>query len=76
MCLAEMDACNHHILYYATLHKNNYATSKTSLSIDPHTGRVSTASVLQAKTKKRPTKWVRPPSQRGKVERIKGWKKA
>ena len=43
--------------------------------MDLHTGRVSTASVLQAKIKKRPTKWVRPPSQRVKVERLIGWKK-
>ena len=47
---------------------------KTTLTIAPHTGRVSTASVLQAKTKRRPSKWVRPPSKRGKVERIMDWK--
>ena len=70
-----MDACNHLILYNATLHKKQICNLKTTLAIDPFTGRVLTASILQAKTKKRPTKWVRPPSQRGKVERIIGLKK-
>ena len=42
----------------------------------PHTGRASTASVkAQVSDKKRPTKWVRPPSQKGNNERIIGWKK-
>ena len=30
---------------------------------------------FRPRTKKRPTKWVSPPSQRGKVERRIGWKK-
>ena len=65
---------DHHILFYGTLHKQ-LCNLKTTLAIDPHTGRVLTESVLQAKTKKRPNKWVMPPSQRGKVKRIIGWEK-
>ena len=41
----------------------------------PRTGRVLTTSDLQAKNKKKPNKWMRPPSQRGKVERRIEWKK-
>ena len=37
------------------------------MAIDSLTGRASFASVLQAKNKKRPTKWVRPSSQRSKM---------
>ena len=74
MCLAEMDACNHHILYYATLHKQ-LCNLKITLAIDPHTGRVSSACVLQAQTKKRSTKWVRSPLHWGEVERMIEWKK-
>ena len=57
------------------LYTHNSCKLKMTLAIDPGTGRVSTASVLQAKNKKRPTKWVRPISQRGKDVRIIGWKK-
>ena len=64
----------HHILYYATLH-TQLCNLKTTLAIDPRTGRVSTASVLQAKNKKRPTKWVKPLLLRGEVERRIGWNK-
>ena len=73
--LRQMDPCN--VSYYSTMQLYTHttlATSKTTLAIDPCTGRASTASVLQAKNKKRPTKWVGPPSQNGKDERRIGWK--
>ena len=51
-----MDA---YLYYYTTIH-TQLCSLKTALTIDPRTGRVSTASVLQAKNKKRPTKWWGP----------------
>ena len=57
------------------LYRHNSHNLKTTLAIDPRTGRESPANVLQAKNKKRPTKRVRPPSQRAKDERRIRWKK-
>ena len=68
--LKQMDACNRYVILcvYATLHMT-HATSRKTLAIEPRTGRGLTAGVSQGQDKKRPTKWVRPPSQRGKDER-------
>ena len=63
---------------YTILHSSttyNSCNLRKTLAIDTCTGRASTASVLPGRDKKRPTKWVMPPSQRGKYERRIGWKK-
>ena len=67
--------CTHHttLLRYST--HTIHTISKTTLAINPSTGRASTASVPQADIKSVPLKWVRPPSQRDKDERRKGWNK-
>ena len=56
---------------YTTYNSRNL---RTTLAIEPRTGRASPAS-SGLRDKKRPTKMVRPPSQRGKGERRIGWKK-
>ena len=54
------------------LYTHDSSNFKTTLAIDPRTGRVLTASVLRAKIRRDPLKkWVRPPSQRAKAKRRK-----
>ena len=55
--------------------KHDYCNLQTTLAIHPCTGKSVECKILWPRDKKRPTKWVRPSSQRGKDERRKGWKK-
>ena len=70
-----MTVCGDDVISPSTqLYIDNPATSKTTLAIDPCTGECQWQVSFKAKNKKRPTKWVRPQSQRGKFVKIIGWK--
>ena len=72
MCLVEMDAT---IMYSTTqLYTYNTPTSR-QLWLQTPAQEECGLQVSYRPRKKRPTRWVRPPSQRGKVERRIGWKK-
>ena len=62
-------------LYNIQLYNIRLTQPPKNFAIDPRTERASTGNVLGREMKKRPTKWVRPPLQKGKDERRIGWKK-
>ena len=63
------------IIYPMQLYNIQLMQPQDNFGYRPRTGRVSTASVPGREIRKRPTKWVRPPSQRGKDDPRIGWKK-